>query len=315
MIALPFISIRGVFPLLLAITAVRSLDIQNDHPEPRDFDIDHYEDGIPTPFHEPLAYAAEDHTTKHALARRLDIPGTDIDLDTLADDVYDKVTSKVDGAIDDAKRGLNETIEAAKDGVGDAIDAAKGVLEDIKNAVEDIYQKVKDKVAELEEELGNAVKDWVWGHIGKPLLTIVVILLAPFVLLFLWWFLHLVAKPFARGRSRPAEFELQARGQDGQPYGAGEHVKRSTAGGGGGGGGGAQKVAGFVVRSWERYGQGIICLVCPWYGSFVLWRARNKTNKDLKGLKHELLTLSGMRQEMLVLEKRIYRLEGERRTR
>ncbi|KAI0602365.1 hypothetical protein F4775DRAFT_602319 [Biscogniauxia sp. FL1348] len=279
MVSLSFRPARRLLLLLLASTAVISLDTANIQRDSPSYDIDQYDD--PTRLHDSLNYVADsDDAAKLALNRRLDIPGTDLDLDTLADDVYGKVTSKVEGAIDEAKKGLNETIEAAKDGVGDAIDAAKGVLEDIKNSVEDLYQKVKDKVAEMEKELGEAVKNWVWEHVGKPLVTVLVILLCPFALLFLWWLLYHVAKPFAaadrRRRRRQAagtQFEMQP------PAGNYTHTEPDPRPRGVG----ARAAAG-VVTSWERLGQGMICLLCPWYGSFVLWRDRNKTNKRLEEL-------------------------------
>ncbi|KAI1487079.1 hypothetical protein F5X96DRAFT_178112 [Biscogniauxia mediterranea] len=281
MVSLSVTPARRLLLLLLASTVVLSLDTANTHQDAPSYDIDQYDD--PTRLHDSLNYVADDDAAKLTLDRRFDIPGTDIDLDTLADDVYGKVTSKVEGAIDDAKQGLNETIEAAKDGVGEAIDAAKGVLEDIKNSVEDLYQKVKDKVAEIEKELGDAVKNWVWEHIGKPLVTVLVILLCPFALLFLWWLLYHVAKPFvAADRRRQRRHHQHAAGTqfEMQPTGGSyTHTEPEPRPRGVG-----ARAAALVVSSWERLGQGMICLLCPWYGSFALWRDRNRTNKRLEEL-------------------------------
>ncbi|KAI5925998.1 hypothetical protein F4810DRAFT_619002 [Camillea tinctor] len=292
--------VRRIFLLLLVSTVVLSFDTTDTHNDALSLDIDQYDN--PTQLHDPLNYVVDDGdnddddatiaTTKLTLERRLDIPGTDIDLDTLADDVYSKVTSKVDGAIDDAKKGLNETIEAAKDGVNDAIDAAKGVLDDIKNSVEDLYQKVKDKVAEIEQQLGDAVKNWVWEHIGKPLVTVLIILLLPFALLILWWLSYHVAKVLVAADKKRRKHDANKRVQ--------WEMQTITGGGAGGaqqynthtepvsGPGAGIRIAALVVSSWERLGQGVICLLCPWYGSFKLWRDRNNMDRKITMLEGEL---------------------------
>jgi hypothetical protein len=124
----------------------------------------------------------------------------------------------------------------------------------------------------------TAIHDWVWKHIIHPLIILLVLILLPFALLFLWWFLHLVAKPFVR--EREVSIDMQDRGSGGGDKGdGGELPLRVTRGGRG--------WAYWVVRSWEGYGQGLICFACPWYGNWVLWRSRNKMQNDMEKLKDE----------------------------
>ncbi|KAI1864421.1 uncharacterized protein JN550_008978 [Neoarthrinium moseri] len=227
--------------------------------------------------HEPLIYPDPSSIDKRGLDPRFDIGGVSIDLDSLSTQVYDKVKGEVGEAIDSAREGLNEAIDAARKGLEEARDAAKKVLDDIKNAVEEVWEKIKAKVAELENQIMTAVHDWVWEYILWPLIKLLIIILVPFVLLFLWWALHLVAKPFVR--ELEISFEMQDI-RDGAAADKGELPPRPRAS--------SRGWAYYAVRSWERYGQGLICFACPWIGNWILWKSRNKMSKEVEKLRAEV---------------------------
>ncbi|KAH9885163.1 hypothetical protein F4778DRAFT_761346 [Xylariomycetidae sp. FL2044] len=278
-----------IFFALVSFTVAQHFAVVNPNEQPSHPGIDdQHGEEITAPI-EPQPYEG---FKEPALVPRIDFGGLDINMDTLADDVYDKVGSKVQGAVDDATKGIQNTMndatkgiqkafDEAQKGFEDLVDGAKKILEDIKNSVEKLYEEIKAKVAELEKELGDAIKKWVWEHIGKPLLTLAIIILAPIVLMILWWFLHLLAKIYLRVSKKPDmnSIEMRTRYQT-DPNFNGELEGQS--------GGGGRRFLELIVSSWENYGQGLICLICPWYASFVLWREKKRVRKELVKLRRDV---------------------------
>ncbi|KAI1338391.1 hypothetical protein F5Y15DRAFT_417035 [Xylariaceae sp. FL0016] len=278
---------RLIVFLLVTITVSQSFHIIEKGQELQGDELLDHDDNIGQ-LHEPRTF---DSIQERSLEARIDLGGFDID--GVADDVYGKVSSKVQGAVnnatkglqntvDDAKNGLEGIFDAAKKGIDDAISAAKKVLEDIKEEVEKLYEQVKAKVAEFEKELSEAVKKWVWEHIGKPLLTLAIIILAPILLMILWWFLHLLCKIYLRlsKKKEPSAIEMQFRYQSDGNHSSDQTRETSDSM--------AKRVAELIVSGWENYGQGLICLICPWYASYVLWREKKRVRKDLAKLRRDV---------------------------
>ncbi|KAI0017230.1 hypothetical protein F4780DRAFT_756448 [Xylariomycetidae sp. FL0641] len=67
----------------------------------------------------------------------------------------------------------------------------------------------------------------------------------------------------------------------GQQQGAGPPAEGDAGGGG-------RRFARGVVRSWENYGQGLVCLACPPYASYVLWREKRRVRKELGKLRRDI---------------------------
>ncbi|KAM0815925.1 hypothetical protein AB5N19_01726 [Seiridium cardinale] len=223
-----------------------------------------------------------DDVTKRAL-----IP--DIDLDSLVDKVWDKAKGKFDDAAADFKKGFEGAVDAAEKAFNDAVDAAKKTVNDIKDAVEKAWEDIQKQISELKDKAAGLIHDWIHEHIVEPLIKILIILAVIFSFLPAWYLLHLVAKPFVRtGKAKPrttVNIELP-------PWPATYSPKESTEPGKG--------WAYYVVRSWEKYGQGVVCFMCPFISGFVSWLNARKVPKleyDVRKLRLELEDLKTRLEE------------------
>lgn len=274
----------------VVIAVVVAETTYNLNPDKKPGDIHAEADGGPYEgFSNPTIPTGSNVIVRRSLNPRLDLPGGfNVDLDSLASQVYDKIKGEVSDAVDAAKKGLDEAIDEAKNLLGDI----KNAVEDLWQKIEDVWQRIQDKVRELEDKITTTIHDWVWKHIVKPLIILLVLILFPFASLLLWWLLHVFAKPFVR--EREISIEMQDRnvgaGEKGREVDLPPRITRSGRG-----------WAYWVVHSWESYGQGLICFACPWYGNFVLWRSRNRMRKDMEKLKDET---SKLRAEVNWLMKR-----------
>ncbi|KAI0484885.1 hypothetical protein GGR56DRAFT_669394 [Xylariaceae sp. FL0804] len=224
------------------------------------------------------AGSLEERAGPAVLDARLDLPGG-VDLDSLADSVYGKVSAKVNATVSDAESGLGSAVDTAKRDLNETLSAAKGALQDVEQKVEQLYEQVKDKVAQLERELSATIREWVWEHVGKPLLTLAVILLTPVALLFLWWFAHLVATPFAREPARAGgSLEMRNRGPGGGPQYDGDQAGAGAGAGGGGGAGGGRSYVMFKEK--RRVRKEISKLRSD---VDELWRMRNREWQESRG--------------------------------
>lgn len=233
-----------------------------------------------------------DGAAEQNLEPRLDIPG--VDLDDLTDQVWDKVKSEFDEAKDAAEKGLKDAAALAEKTFDEAVDAAEKVLSDIKDAVEEAWDKIHKKVAELEAKVTAAFQDWIDEHIVEPLQKALFFISLPFIILFTWCILYHIAKCIERReqprqkKANPNSVELTRLDRNAGTYQPpspivdnSPNTKRS----------GVATAAHWIVRSWESTVQGVLCLLCPWYGSFTLWRSKNAAQREARDLAQEVALL------------------------
>ncbi|ETS73066.1 hypothetical protein PFICI_15241 [Pestalotiopsis fici W106-1] len=218
------------------------------------------------------------------VAKRFDIPG--VDLDSVADEVWGKVKSEVADAVDAAKKTFDDAVSTAKETLDKAVAMAKEAIEKIKDEVEKIWEEVKKKVAELEDKVFSAIHDWIHDHIVEPLIKLLVIILVILLFLPTWWLIHIIAKLFDSTRkTRPApqqNVEMQS-WDEGIINGGIVQPSRPK-----------KNWAYYVVRSWEKYGLGAVCLLCPFVGGFISWleaRKVPKLDRKMRGLRGDVQDL------------------------
>ncbi|KAI0175416.1 hypothetical protein BJ166DRAFT_493896 [Pestalotiopsis sp. NC0098] len=280
------ITMRNYLFLWVAVYAVttangsvdQSTGVNQRSPESESVDIVDF-----LPVTERLAPHPDD-VAKRELQPRFDIPG--VDLDSVTDEVWGKVKSEVTDAVDSAKKTFDDTVNTAKDAFDKAVSMAKDAIEKIKDEVEKIWEEVKKKVAELEDKIFTAIHDWIHEHIVEPLIKLLIIILVILLFLPTWWFIHMIAKCFDSTRkTRPApqqNIELRSwdegaiDGESAQP----SHSKKNWVY--------------YVVRSWEKYGLGAVCLLCPFVGGFISWleaRKVPKMHRKMRGLRGDVQDL------------------------
>ncbi|KAK6083872.1 hypothetical protein SCUP515_01568 [Seiridium cupressi] len=240
----------------------------------------------------PISDDLSPHTD--VVTKREMIP--DIDLDSLVDKVWDKAKGKFDDAAADFKKGFEGTVDAAEKAFNDAVDAAKKTVNDIKDAVEKVWEDIQEQISELKDKAAGLIHDWIHEHIVEPLIKILIVLAVIFSFLPVWYLLHLVAKPFVRtGKAKPrttVNIELP-------PWPATHSPKESKEPGKG--------WAYYVVRSWEKYGQGVVCFMCPFISGFVSWLNARKVPKleyDVRKLRLELEDLKTRLEEQRAQQQR-----------
>jgi hypothetical protein len=273
-----------IYPLFVtafcALVVAYSSNGENNDPERRHPEVLHAEHTHIFPVPAELPTHPVD-MIKRAIEPRLDIPG--IDLDDLASQVWDKVKSEVTDAVDAGKKGFDDAVDAAERAFNAVVDAAKEVIDDIKNGVEEIWQEIKAKVAELEDMVFIAIHDWIHENIIEPLIKLLIILSLPFAILLLWWMLYHIAKPIDNRRQNKPKTSVELLGLDrhgcnvlSSTRNADERQIKKK---------GSSNWAGLLVRSWEGSVQGLLCLICPWYGSFTLWKSRKEEKKKARKFK------------------------------
>ncbi|KAF7516770.1 hypothetical protein G7054_g14019 [Neopestalotiopsis clavispora] len=257
-------------------TAVQSTEIDRRDPQPESLEIVNLL---------PLTHHPDD------IAKRFDIPG--VDLDSVADEVWGKVKSEVTDAVDAAKKTFDDAVKTAQEALDKAVVMAKEAIEKIKDEVEKIWEEVKKKVAELEDKVFSAIHDWVHEHIVEPLIKLLIIILVILLFLPTWWLIHIIAKMFDTTRkTRPARrqsIEMQPWNES-DIHGESMQSSRSN-----------KNWAYYVVRSWEKYGLGAVCLLCPFVGGFISWleaRKVPKLDRKMRGLRGDVEALQREVQEL-----------------
>ncbi|CAJ2509936.1 Uu.00g058360.m01.CDS01 [Anthostomella pinea] len=239
------------------------------------------------------------------LSRRIDLGSSVPNIDDISDQVFNNVKGEVADAANAATKGVSDALSkalstlsdaanAAKKAVQDGIDAAEKAFDDVKKTIEDLFNKAKAELEKLLDEASNAIRQWVWEHIGRPLVIILVILSIPFVLLFLWGVLAHCLKSRAEGAEdpSPSSANVEMRPMGAGSGSAGETKSTSSSG---------STIARVIVRGWDKHGQGLLGLF-PVLGSFVAWRARSRQLDEMarlnKRLKKQLEEITRLRKDV-----------------